>query len=63
MFINSSIPRFHAGRNDMIKKLDQYGIYSEVQEFPDTPHPFWFFQPWFNPMMDFTITFLNKVFN
>jgi acetyl esterase/lipase len=62
LFINSSIPRFHAGRTDMIKKLDQYGIYSEVQEFPDTPHPFWFFQPWFNPMMDFTITFLNKVF-
>ncbi len=62
LFLNSSIPRFHAGRDDMIKKLDRYGIYSEVHEFPDTPHPFWFFNPWFQPMMDHTLTFLNKIF-
>ncbi|WP_353133640.1 alpha/beta hydrolase [Pseudopedobacter sp.] len=62
LFLNSSIPRFHAGRDDMIKKLNIYGIYSEVHEFPDTPHPFWFFNPWFQPMMDYTISFLNKIF-
>nr|WP_294897012.1 alpha/beta hydrolase [uncultured Pedobacter sp.] len=62
IFINSSNPRFHAGRSDMIKKLDSLKIYSEIKEFPDTPHPFWFFNPWFNPMMETTIKFLNKVF-
>ena len=46
----------------MIKKLDSLKIYSEIKEFPDTPHPFWFFNPWFNPMMETTIKFLNKVF-
>lgn len=63
LFLNSSIPRFHAGRDDMIEKLDNLKIYSAVQEFPDTPHPFWFFHPWFNPMMETTINFLNKVFH
>lgn len=62
IFINSSQPRFHAGRTDMIKKLDKLGIYSEIKEFPDTPHTFWFFHPWFNPMMETTVKFLNKVF-
>jgi len=62
LFLNSSIPRFHAGRDDMIKKLNTYKIYSEIHEFPDTPHPFWFFNPWFKPMMDYTVSFLNKIF-
>lgn len=62
LFLNSSIPRFHAGRDDMIKKLNVYGIYSEIHEFPDTPHPFWFFHPWFRPMMAYTVSFLDKMF-
>jgi acetyl esterase/lipase len=62
IFINSSNPRFHAGRDDMIKKLDQYGIYHEEHTFPDTPHPFWFFHPWFQPTVNYTVNFLDKVF-
>lgn len=62
LFINSSIPRFHAGRDDMIRKMNQLNIYSEVHEMPDTPHPFWFFHPWFDPMMGYIEGFLNKVF-
>lgn len=62
LFINSSNPRFHAGRDDGIKKLDSVHIYSEVHTFPDTPHPFWFFHPWFNPMMDYIDDFLKKQF-
>jgi acetyl esterase/lipase len=62
IFINSSNPRFHAGRDDMIKKLDKYGIYHEEHTFPDTPHPFWFFHPWFQPTVDYTANFLDKVF-
>lgn len=62
LFINSSNPRFHAGRDDMIKKLDEYHIYSEVHEIPNTPHPFWLFHPWFNQTMDWTLQFLDKIF-
>ena len=60
LFINSSNTRFHAGRDDGIKKLDSLHIYSEVHTFPDTPHPFWFFNPWFSPMMDYIDSFLKK---
>ncbi|MDQ6813733.1 MAG: alpha/beta hydrolase [Bacteroidota bacterium] len=62
LFINSSTPRFHAGRDDMIKKLDSVGVYTEVHTLPDTPHPFWFFHPWFKATVQYCIDFLDKVF-
>ena len=62
IFVNSSLPRFHAGRTDFIHKTDSLHIYTEVHEFPDTPHPFWFFHPWFTPMMKYIIQFLQKEF-
>lgn len=61
LFINSSLPRFHAGRDDMIKKMDSLSIYSEVHTLPDTPHPFWLFHPWFKPTIDYTAGFLDKI--
>jgi len=60
LFINSSIPRFHAGRDDMIAKMDALGIYSEVHTMPDSPHPFWFFHPWFESMMKYILEFSGK---
>lgn len=62
LFINSSIPRFHAGRNDMIQILDKYSIYNEVQTIPNSPHSFWFLNPWFDETINYTATFLDKVF-
>jgi len=62
LFINSSVDRMHAGRNDAIKKLDSWGIYSEVHTFPDAPHPFWLFNPWFQPTVNYTINFLDRIF-
>lgn len=62
LFINSSLPRFHAGRTDMIAKLDSFHIYTEIHELPDTPHPFWFFHPWFNDVIKYTDLFLGKIF-
>lgn len=59
-FINSSIPRFHYGRDEMIRKLNTFGIYSEVHTIPDTPHPFWLFHPWFTTTIDYITAFLNK---
>jgi acetyl esterase/lipase len=63
LFINSSHPRFHAGRDDMTAQLDSLGIYYEVHTLPDTPHPFWLFHPWFDTTFDWVRAFLDKVLN
>ncbi|HEY0176848.1 MAG TPA: alpha/beta hydrolase, partial [Pedobacter sp.] len=63
LFVNSSIDRMHAGRNDLIKILSENGTYSEVHTFPDSPHTFCLFEPWFNPTVDYISAFLKKVFN
>lgn len=62
LFINSSQPRFHAGRDDMLKILDSAGIYSEVHEIPQSPHSFWLLHPWFKQTSNYVVNFLNKVF-
>ena len=62
LFINSSVPRFHAGRDDMIAILNQNHLYSEVHTISDSPHSFWFFNPWFEEMIDYTTQFLHKIF-
>ncbi|MGB8375107.1 MAG: pectinesterase family protein, partial [Salegentibacter sp.] len=60
LFLNSSYPRFHAGRDDMIKILDKNGIYNAVHTLPDTPHSFWLMHPWFETTLEYTMNFLNK---
>jgi acetyl esterase/lipase len=62
LFINSSIERFHAGRDDMITILNQNKIYNEVHTIKDSPHSFWFFQPWFDETVLYTVGFLDKIF-
>ena len=62
LFINSSKPRFHAGRDDMTAILDKYNIYHETHTFENSPHSFWFFDPWFDDMVNYSITFLDTVF-
>ncbi|HEY6438356.1 MAG TPA: hypothetical protein VIY47_17350, partial [Ignavibacteriaceae bacterium] len=61
-FINSSINRFHAGRDEVIENLKNYGIYHDIHTLPDSPHSFWLFDPWFDPTCGFVINFLQKVF-
>ncbi|KQW99385.1 alpha/beta hydrolase [Flavobacterium sp. Root420] len=62
LFINSSFERFHAGRDDMIVILNEYKIYSEVKTIENSPHSFWFFEPWFTETVAYTTQFLDKVF-
>ncbi len=62
LFINSAQPRFHAGRDDMIKILDSYGIYNETHTIPDSPHSFWLMHPWFEKTLQYTLSFLDKNF-
>ncbi len=60
-FINSSIPRFHAGRDEQIVKLNELGIYSEVHTLDNTPHPFWLLHPWFEPTVNIMVRFLDRI--
>ncbi len=63
LFLNSFVARMHAGRDDYIKVLNEYNIYSEEHGFDDAPHSFPLFYPWFDPMLKYMDEFLRKVFN
>jgi len=63
LFINSSQPRFHAGRDDMIKLYDEHHIYNEIFTIEDSPHSFWLVHPWFDTTLNHTVNFLNKILN
>ncbi|QMW01396.1 alpha/beta hydrolase [Spirosoma foliorum] len=61
LFLNSSVDRMHAGRDDLLAKLKPFGTYSEVHTFADAPHTFMFFNPWFTPTLTYITNFLHKV--
>jgi pectin methylesterase-like acyl-CoA thioesterase/dienelactone hydrolase len=62
LFINSSVARMHAGRDDYIKILDQYDIYTRVKTFEGSPHSFPLFEPWFDSTVKIIDEFLKKTF-
>lgn len=62
LFINSDMVRFHAGRDDMIAILNRHQIYSEVKTIQNSPHSFWFFDPWFDEIVNYSTQFLDKIF-
>lgn len=61
-FINSSIPRFHDGRDEISQQLQRHNIYTEMHTIPDSPHTFWLFEPWFEQTVEYMINYLDKVF-
>jgi acetyl esterase/lipase len=61
LFVNSSLERFHAGRDEGIAKMNKLGIVTEVHTIPDTPHPFWLFHPWFDEAAGYIVGFLDKM--
>ncbi|HEY1021094.1 MAG TPA: alpha/beta hydrolase fold domain-containing protein [Flavisolibacter sp.] len=62
LFINSSVDRMHAGRDDFRKVLKMHKIYTEVKTFADAPHTFPLYDPWFAPTLKTMDAFLKKVF-
>ena len=62
IFINSALPRFHAGRNEFIQVLTLNNTYSEIHTIANTPHPFWLFHPWYDDTWPKIVGFLNIVF-
>ena len=62
LFVNCTIPRFHAGRDDLFKILDKAGIYHETHTIPNSTHSFWTVHPWFEETLKYSTAFLRKVF-
>lgn len=63
LFINSSVARMHAGRDDYMKVLKEANIYTDVKTFADAPHSFPLFDPWFDLTVQYINEFLKKVFH
>jgi pectinesterase len=61
LFINSSVARMHAGRDDYIKMLRSQGVYSAVRTFDSAPHAFPLFDTWFEPTIQVIDSFLKEV--
>ncbi|WP_163708101.1 alpha/beta hydrolase [Mangrovibacterium lignilyticum] len=62
LYVNSSLPRFHAGRDDFFKVLDQYNTYHEQHTIEGSPHAFWLFHPWFDETHVYILNFLDHIF-
>jgi acetyl esterase/lipase len=63
LFINSGYPRFHAGQDELIGVMKEWGIYTEVHKFDVKIHPFWLFEPWVDPTVNYIHDFLIKNLN
>ncbi|WP_116106550.1 alpha/beta hydrolase [Lewinella sp. IMCC34191] len=62
LFVNSSYPRFHAGRQELLNVLDQHNTKYVVATFENSPHGFWLLEPWFEPTLYLAAGFLEAVF-
>lgn len=61
LFLNSAVDRMHAGQEDYLTKLVPFHVYTEVHNFPNSPHGFCLFEPWFTPTVQYVDAFLKKV--
>jgi pectinesterase len=62
LFLNSSVERMHAGRDEFKKLAEKRGVNVEVKQFGETPHSFCLYEPWFTPTVQTIKSFLSKVF-
>ena len=63
LFINSSIDRFHAGRDSALVLFKKHSIPFRIETLPDTPHTFWLFEPWFKTTIAIIVNFLKIKFD
>lgn len=59
LFINSSVPRFRAGRDAAIMALKKHQVVNQIYQFTDAPHSFWLFDPWLNDTVKIMTEFLT----
>ncbi len=60
LFLASKYPRFLAGRQNYIQKLEEYQTPSETYFLNNAPHSFWLFNPWFKPTVKYVQDFLDE---
>ncbi|MDE5905673.1 glycosyl hydrolase family 28 protein [Duncaniella sp.] len=61
-FINSGLPRYSDGRDELVAAYDSLDIYTERHRMPVDVHTFWFFHPWFETTVERAVGFLDRVF-
>lgn len=61
-FINSSLPRYSDGRDELIDLYNLNGIYTEQHNTLAPIHPFCFFHPWVDSTVDYATEFLERMF-
>lgn len=61
-FINSGLPRYSDGRDELVAAYDSLDIYTERYRIPVDVHTFWFFHPWFETTVERAVGFLDRVF-
>lgn len=60
LFINSGVPRMHAGREDFRAKMRALSIPTEVHSYPEAPHNFVLYSTWMPKIVDQMDAFLRK---
>ncbi len=60
LFINSGLPRFHAGQDELVGMLKRWGSAHQVYTFDVQVHPFWLFHPWVDKCVDVIDEFLMR---
>ena len=60
-FINSGLPRYHDGRDELIGLYNNHGLYTEVHELGIDVHPFWFFHPWVDETLSYAVDYLDRI--
>ena len=58
-FINSRLPRYHDGRDDLVAEYHRRGLPVAVISLDSEVHPFWFFDRWFTPTVTAAAAFLQ----
>ena len=61
LFLNSSIERMHAGRDDFQAIAKKNGVAVKVKTFEGSPHSFCLYDPWFIPTVAEIKTFLSGI--
>jgi|GEM_PF-1362854 len=62
IFLNSSLKRMHAGRDDFKKLMDAKGVRVKIISFADTPHSFCLYRPWFGKVVAEITGFLKEIY-
>ena len=61
-FISSGLPRYSDGRDKLCDAYMSLGITTQRNSIPVDVHPFWFFHPWVESVVDYAVTFLDRQF-